>query len=31
MGRVMGAAKAKLAGIADMGAVSQAVKQALAK
>ena len=31
MGRVMGAAKTRLAGIADMGAVSQAVKQALAK
>jgi uncharacterized protein YqeY len=31
MGRVMGAAKARLAGIADMAAVSQAVKQALAK
>ena len=31
MGRVMGAAKSRLAGIADMGAVSQAVKQALAK
>jgi uncharacterized protein YqeY len=31
MGRVMGAAKARLSGIADMGTVSQAVKQALAK
>ncbi|MBA2724060.1 MAG: GatB/YqeY domain-containing protein [Methylibium sp.] len=31
MGKVMGAAKAKLAGTADMGTVSAAVKQALAK
>jgi uncharacterized protein YqeY len=31
MGKVMGAAKARLAGKADMGAVSAAVKQALAK
>ena len=31
MGRVMGAAKARLAGTADMGLVSAAVKQALAK
>ncbi len=31
MGRVMGAAKAKFAGKADMGLVSAAVKQALAK
>jgi uncharacterized protein len=31
MGRVMGAAKARLAGRADLGLVSAAVKQALAK
>lgn len=31
MGKVMGAAKAKLAGKADMGQVSAAVKQALSK
>jgi uncharacterized protein YqeY len=31
MGKVMGAAKARLAGKADMGLVSAAVKQALAK
>jgi uncharacterized protein YqeY len=31
MGKVMGAAKARLAGKADVGAVSAAVKQALAK
>ncbi len=31
MGKVMGAAKTRLAGKADMGAVSTAVKQALAK
>lgn len=31
MGKVMGAAKARLAGSADMSAVSAAVKQALAK
>ena len=31
MGRVMGAAKARLAGNADMGLVSAAVKQALAR
>ncbi len=31
MGKVMGAAKARLAGNADMGLVSAAVKQALAK
>lgn len=31
MGKVMGAAKTRLAGKADMGAVSAAVKQALAK
>ena len=31
MGRVMGAAKARLAGKAEMGQVSAAVKQALAK
>jgi uncharacterized protein YqeY len=31
MGKVMGAAKAKLAGKADMGMVSAAVKQALSK
>ena len=31
MGRVMGAAKARLAGKADLGLVSAAVKQALAK
>ena len=31
MGKVMGAAKAKLGGTADMGTVSAAVKQALAK
>ncbi|RVU45209.1 GatB/YqeY domain-containing protein [Rubrivivax rivuli] len=31
MGKVMGAAKARLAGKAEMGAVSAAVKQALAK
>lgn len=31
MGRVMGAAKARLAGKAEMGLVSAAVKQALAK
>jgi uncharacterized protein YqeY len=31
MGKVMGAAKARLAGQADMGLVSAAVKQALAK
>ncbi|MFT3955138.1 MAG: GatB/YqeY domain-containing protein [Piscinibacter sp.] len=31
MGKVMGAAKAKLAGKADMGQVSAAVKQALAR
>lgn len=31
MGKVMGAAKAQLAGKADMGLVSAAVKQALAK
>jgi uncharacterized protein YqeY len=31
MGRVMGAAKSRLAGQAEMGLVSAAVKQALAK
>jgi hypothetical protein len=31
MGRVMAAAKARLAGKAEMGAVSTAVKQALAR
>ena len=31
MGKVMGAAKAQLAGKADLGAVSAAVKQALSK
>ncbi len=31
MGKVMGAAKARLAGKADMGVVSSAVKQALSK
>jgi uncharacterized protein YqeY len=31
MGKVMGAAKARLAGKADMGLVSGAVKQALAR
>jgi uncharacterized protein YqeY len=31
MGKVMGAAKAQLAGKADMGAVSAAVKAALSK
>jgi uncharacterized protein YqeY len=31
MGKVMGAAKSRLAGKADMGLVSAAVKQALAK
>jgi uncharacterized protein len=31
MGKVMAAAKAKLAGTADMSLVSAAVKQALAK
>jgi hypothetical protein len=31
MGRVMAAAKARLAGTADMGLVSTAVKQALAR
>ena len=31
MGRVMGAAKARLAGTAEMGLISAAVKQALAK
>jgi uncharacterized protein YqeY len=31
MGKVMGAAKTRLSGKADMGLVSAAVKQALAK
>jgi uncharacterized protein len=31
MGKVMGAVKAKLAGKADMGQVSAAVKQALSR